>query len=153
MANTYTQIYIQFVFAPKYRTALIQPKWEDELYMYITGIVQKNKHKMISINGVADHIHLLVGLHTDQSIADLMHIVKANSTKWINERRFLQTRFEWQTGYGGFSYSRSQLSRVSSYIENQKSHHLNQTFKDEYTKFLNNYEVEFDDRYIFVNPI
>ena len=153
MANTYTQIYIQFVFAPKYRTALIQPKWEDELYMYITGIVQKNKHKMISINGVADHIHLLVGLHTDQSIADLMHIVKANSIKWINERRFLQTRFEWQTGYGGFSYSRSQLSRVSSYIENQKSHHLNQTFKDEYTKFLNNYEVEFDDRYIFVNPI
>jgi len=95
MANTYTQIYVQFVFAPKYRTALIQPNWEDELYMYITGIVQNNKHKMISINGVSDHIHILVGLHTDQSIADLMHIVKANSTKWINEKRFLKDRFEW----------------------------------------------------------
>jgi putative transposase len=97
MANTYTQIHLQFVFAPKSRASLIQSEWEVELYKYITGIVQNNKHKMLCINGMPDHVHMLIGFHTTQSIADFMQDIKANSSKWINEKKLTRSRFEWQS--------------------------------------------------------
>lgn len=152
MANTYTQIHLQFVFAPKFRTALISPDWENDLYKYITGIVQTNKHKMIIVNGMPDHIHILIGFRTTQSIADLMQDVKAGSSKWINDNKYCKSRFEWQSGYGAFSYSKSQLPAVIKYIENQKEHHKKQTFLEEYKLFLEKFEVEYDDRYIFLEP-
>lgn len=152
MANTYTQIHIQFVFAPKYRAALIHPDWEDELYKYITGIVQNIKSKMISINGTPDHLHLLVGFHTTQSISDFMQDVKAASSKWINDRRLTAGRFEWQAGYGAFSYSKSQLPSVAAYIDNQKAHHRRKTFLEEYRDVMQNFHIEYNERYIFHHP-
>jgi len=119
MANTYTQLYIHVVFAVKYRNGAISNQWKDELYKYITGILQNNKHKLISINGMCDHIHVLIGLHATQSISDLIQDIKANSSKWINEKKFTKSKFEWQAGYGAFTYSRSQIKQVALYIENQ----------------------------------
>ena len=152
MANTYTQIFLQFIFAPKFRASLIHASWEDELYKYITGIVQNNKHKMLAINGMPDHIHFIIGFHTTQSISDLMQDVKANSSKWINEKRFIKSRFEWQEGYGGFSYSKSQVNKVIQYILNQKEHHKKTTFMGEYKEFLKKFEIQFDEKYIFREP-
>jgi putative transposase len=149
MANSYTQIYIQFVFAVKYRKAIINENWEADLYKYITGIVQNNKHKLISINGMPDHIHILVGFHTTQSVADLMRDIKANSSKWINENNFTNEKFEWQTGYGAFSYSKSHLQNVINYINNQKQHHQKQTFLEEYKAFLDKFEIEYNIEFSF----
>ncbi len=149
MANTYTQIHIHFVFAVKFRNALIKPSWKDELYKYITGIVQNNKHKLLAINGMPDHIHILVGIRPSQSISDLMQDIKANSSKWINQKGLLKTRFEWQEGYGAFSYSKSQLKKVILYIENQEEHHKQKTFLEEYIEILKKFEVDFDTKYIF----
>jgi REP element-mobilizing transposase RayT len=149
MPNTYTQIHIQFVFAVKYKIGLIDPSWKNELYKYITGIVQNNKHKMICINGVSDHIHILIGMRPTQSISDLMQDVKGSSSKWVNEKNFVKGKFEWQEGYGAFSYSRSQLSNVISYIENQEQHHAKKSFREEYLDFLQKFEIEYDEKYIF----
>ncbi|MFY7965194.1 MAG: IS200/IS605 family transposase [Chitinophagaceae bacterium] len=149
MANTYTQIHIQFVFAVKYRTATIHSSWKDELYKYITGIIQHHKHKLIAINGMADHIHILIGMRPTQSISDLMQDVKASSSKWINEKQLVQGRFEWQEGYGAFSYGKSQLKDVIAYINNQEQHHKVKTFKEEYIDFLQKFEVEYDEKFIF----
>ena len=152
MANTYTQIHLQFIFAPRFRAGLIHRTWEDELYKYITGIVQNNKHKMLAINGVPDHLHMLIGLRPSQSISDLMQDVKGSSSLWINNKRLVRGRFEWQAGYGGFSYSKSQVSNVIDYIKNQKEHHRKTEFLDEYQLFLKEFEVDFDQRYIFKEP-
>jgi putative transposase len=149
MANSYTQIQLQFVFAVKYRNAVIAHTWETDLYKYITGIVQNNKHKLIAINGMPDHIHILVGFHTTQSIADLMRDIKANSSKWINENNFTKEKFEWQTGYGAFSYSKSHVQNVINYINNQKQHHTKQSFLDEYKAFLKKFEIEHNIEYSF----
>jgi REP element-mobilizing transposase RayT len=149
MANSYTQIHLQFVFAVKYRNAVIAHTWETDLYKYITGIVQNNKHKLIAINGMPDHIHILVGFHTTQSIADLMRDIKANSSKWINENNFTKEKFEWQTGYGAFSYSKSHVQNVINYINNQKQHHTKQSFLDEYKAFLKKFEIEHNIEYSF----
>ena len=153
MANTYTQVHLQFVFAPKYRTSLIHSSWEGELYKYITGIVQAHTHKMIIINGMPDHVHLLVGFRPTQSMADFMQDVKASSSKWINDNKLCKGRFEWQAGYGAFSYAKSQLPEVIRYIENQKEHHKKRTFLEEYRLFLEKFEVEYDERYIFHEPM
>ena len=107
MANTYSQVHLQFIFAPKFRASLINAEWENDMYKYITGIVQKNKHKMLCINGMPDHVHIFLGFHTTQSISDLMQDVKADSSQWINKNKLTKSRFEWQTGYGVFSYSKS----------------------------------------------
>jgi putative transposase len=152
MANTYTQIFIQFVFAPKFRASLIHKSWEDELYKYISAVVQNNKHKMLAINGMPDHIHFLVGFHTTQSISDLIQDVKSNSSKWINEKGLTGSRFEWQTGYGAFSYSKSQVNQVLQYILNQKTHHKKMTFVNEYKDFLRKFEIQFEEKYIFREP-
>ena len=153
MANTYTQIHIQFIFAVKYRKGVILASWKDELYKYLTGIVQNNKHKMISINGMHDHIHLLAGIRPSQSISDLMKDLKGSSSKWINEKKFTKERFEWQEGYGAFSYGKSQVKNVISYIENQEKHHKRKSFKEEYLDFLKKFDVEFDDKYLFKDLI
>ncbi|MBK7252969.1 MAG: IS200/IS605 family transposase [Ignavibacteria bacterium] len=153
MANTYTQIHIQFIFAVKYRKGVILASWKDELYKYLTGIVQNNKHKMISINGMPDHIHLLAGIRPSQSISDLMQDIKGSSSKWINKMKFTKERFEWQEGYGAFSYGKSQVKNVISYIENQEKHHKRKSFKEEYLDFLKKFDVEFDDKYLFKDLI
>ena len=153
MANTYTQIHLQFVFAPKFRQALIRPEWEDELYRYITGIVQTNKHKLLCINGMPDHVHMLIGLRTHQSIADLIQNVKGSSSEWINKNRFLKSRFEWQAGYGAFSYTKSMVSEVAGYIGNQKEHHKKLSFKEEYLSLLEEFEVEYKPEYLFQEPL
>lgn len=153
MANTYTQIHLQLIFAVKYREAVINNIWKNELYKYITGIIQQQKHKLIIVNGVADHIHLLIGFRPHQSLADLMQDIKGSSSKWINENKFTRSKFSWQEGYGAFSYSHSHLSNVINYIKNQENHHRKITFIDEYKAFLKTYEVEFDERYILKDPL
>ena len=153
MANTYTQLYIQTIFAVKYREGTISPNWKDELYQYITGIVRNNKHKLISINGMYDHIHILIGLHPTQSLSDLIQDVKGSSSKWINDKKFIKGRFEWQAGYGAFTYGRSQVKIVAAYIENQEKHHATKTFKEEYLEFLQKFEIDYDEKYIFKDLI
>lgn len=152
MANTYTQIHIQCVFAVKFRQALIQPTWKETLNKYITGIVQKNGHKMIAIGGMPDHIHLLFGFRPTQSLSDLMSMVKGDSSLWINQRQFLESQFRWQNGYGGFSYSRSQVPMVANYIENQVEHHRQKNFLLEYQELLEEFDLDFDNQYIFKEP-
>jgi len=152
MANTYTQIHLQFIFAPKYRASLIHADWETDLYKYITGIVQNNKSKMICINGMPDHLHILVGFHTTQSIADFMQDVKAGSSKWINDNNLTKSRFEWQSGYGAFSYSKSQLPKIIRYIENQKEHHQKKSFLEEYKLVMEKFQIEYYEKYIFNEP-
>jgi putative transposase len=149
MANTYTQIHIQLVFAVKHRTGLIEKTWKDDLYKYITGIIQGNNHKLLIINGMSDHIHVLIGFRPTQSLSELVQMVKRDSSKWINEQGFVKGRFEWQEGYGAFSYSQSHLSNIIKYIENQEKHHEKRTFLEEYRGFLEKFEVDFDERYIF----
>ncbi len=146
---TYSQIHIQLVFAVKFRDALIQKDWKEELYKYITGIVQNNNHKLLSINGMPDHIHILIGLRPNQALSELVNQIKSNSSKWINDKRFLPTRFEWQKGYGAFSYGKSQIADVINYISNQEIHHQKKSFKDEYLDFLNKFDVEYNEEYIF----
>jgi putative transposase len=149
MANTYTQLYIQFVFAVKYRKAIIDISWEQRLYQYITGIVQNHKHKLIAVNGMPDHLHVFVGLDTVQSVSDLMKVVKGESSEWINKQKLTDQIFRWQEGYGAFSYSRSHIDAVYKYIQNQKQHHQKQTFLKEYIDFLKKFEVAYDERFIF----
>ena len=148
MANTYTQIYLQFVFAVKDRNSLIQPEWKDELFKYITGIIQTNKHKLIAINGISDHIHVFIGYKPHQLIPELLQDVKGNSSKWINERQFVTGKFQWQEGYGAFSYSHSQIDAVVKYIQNQDEHHRKKSFQEEYSDFLNRFNVLHDERNI-----
>ncbi len=149
MANTYTQIHIQTVFTVQNRDCIITENWEEELYKYISGIVRNNKHKLLAINGMSDHIHLLFGLRPIQSLADLMQDIKGSSSKWINERKFVRGKFSWQEGYGGFSYSKADVPRVISYINNQKVHHKKQSFLSEYHELLKEFDITYDDKYIF----
>ena len=149
MANTYTQIHIQAVFAVQNRQSLIRSLWEDELYRYITGIIQNNGHKVLQINGMPDHVHVLFGMRPTQSLSDLTKQVKQDSSKWINNKGIIAGKFSWQAGYGAFSYSKPQLSKVINYIQNQKEHHKKETFQEEYLKLLEAHEVQFDRQYIF----
>jgi REP-associated tyrosine transposase len=149
MANTYTQIHIQCVMAVKFRQSVIEQSWKERLHQYITGIVQKNGHKMIAINSMPDHLHLFFGFRPDQSLSDLMRLVKGESSEWINKERITPAMFRWQEGYGAFSYARSQIKVVAEYIENQEEHHRKKTFLEEYKHFLDLFEVEYDERYIF----
>lgn len=149
MANTYTQIHIQTVFAVQGRSSLINNAWKDELYKYITGIIQNFDHKMLQINGMPDHIHILIGYRPTQALSDLMKLVKQESTKWINEKKFIPDRFSWQEGYGAFSYSKSDVPNVIEYIQNQEIHHQKISFQDEYCQLLKDFDIEYDDRFIF----
>ena len=149
MPNTYTQLYIHFVFAVKYRAAVIQPEWENHLHKYITGIVQNNGHKMLAINSMPDHLHFFAGLSPNQSISEMMRLVKGDSSEFINKEKFTKRKFHWQDGYGAFSNSRSQIDGVVKYILNQKQHHSKKTFKEEYVVILEDYAVEYDPKYVF----
>jgi REP element-mobilizing transposase RayT len=149
MAGTFSQIYIQIVFAVKDRNSFIAPAWEDELYKYITGIVQNKGQKMLSINGTKNHIHCLIGMKPTCCLSDLVREVKKSSNTFIKERQFTKFLFQWQEGFGAFSYSHSVLDNVIQYIRNQKEHHKKTTFKDEYMAFLRKFDIEFKDEYLF----
>jgi REP element-mobilizing transposase RayT len=136
------------VFAVQDRISLIKPLWKDELYKYITGITQNNGHKLIAINGITNHLHIAVGYKPHQLIPDLMQDIKGNSSKWINERKFVKGKFSWQAGYGAFSFSHSQIDAVVKYINNQEKHHKKKTFHEEYIELLERYNVAFDEKYI-----
>jgi putative transposase len=149
MANTYSQLYIHIVFAVKGRQNLISTIWKDEVYKYITGIITNKDQKLIVINGMPDHVHILIGLKPDKSISDLVRDIKANSSKFINDKKWINGKFEWQTGFGAFSYSHSQLTNVINYIRNQEEHHKTKTFKEEYIEFLKLFQVDFKNEYLF----
>lgn len=149
MPNTYTQLYIHCVFAVKYRMAIIQSEWEDHLHRYLTGIVQRNGHKLLAINSATDHLHLFIGLNPQQSISEMMRLVKGDSSEFINKAGYTKRKFQWQEGYGAFSNSNSQIDAVVKYINNQKQHHLKKSFKEEYLDILKDYSIKYDEKYIF----
>jgi len=149
MADTYTQIYIHLVFAVKGRANVISAKWKDELYKYITGIVSNEGQKLIAINGMPDHIHILLGIKPTCTLSNLVRDIKANSSRFINEQRWIAGKFEWQQGFGAFSYSHSQLSNVIHYIQTQEDHHKIKSFREEYLEFLKLYDIEFKNEFIF----
>ena len=149
MANSYTQIHIHFIFVVKYRERTIQIIWKDNLYKYITGIVQTQKHKLLAINGMPDHIHLLIGMRPHHSVSELIQDIKGCSSKWINDQKLANGKFEWQAGYGAFSYAASQINDVIHYINNQQKHHHQVTFHEEYILFLQKFKVDYDERYLF----
>jgi putative transposase len=149
MAGTYSQIYIQYVFAVKGRENLLQKPWRDEIFKYMAGIIKEKNQKPIIVNGVADHVHVFVGLKPSMAIADLVRDIKNSSSKFINEKKFLKGKFVWQEGYGAFSYAHSQIDNVYQYIDNQEEHHKKKTFREEYFDFLQKFEVEFNEKYLF----
>jgi len=152
MGNTYTQIHIHIIFVVKYRTAMIQHSWKDELYKYITGIIRSNNQKLIIINGTENHLHILIGYRPHQSLADIVQDIKGSSSKWINENKLSKNKFEWQPGYAAFSYSYSHLQKVIDYIKNQEEHHRKQTFYNEYISFLKVFKVEYEEKYLLKEP-
>jgi REP element-mobilizing transposase RayT len=152
MSNAYTQIYIQAVFAVKGRQNLILSKNEDELYRYIGGILKNKGHKSLAINGMPDHIHVFFGMKPVEALSDLIRDIKANSSGFINEKKWFRGKFHWQEGFGEFSYSHSQLNNVISYIKNQKNHHKQKSFREEYISFLKEFDIRYDEKYV-LNPI
>ena len=149
MADVYSQLYIQLIFSVKNRNAMIDIKFEDEIYKYITGIITQQNHKLIAINGMPDHIHILIGYKPNSNLSDLVKQIKVSSTKFINEKRFSKYKFNWQSGYGAFSYSKSQLNNVIQYINSQKEHHKKVSFKEEYITFLKKFEIDYKSEYLF----
>lgn len=149
MPSSFSQIYIQIVFAVKNRDALIDNSWEERLYQYITGIVQNKGQKMIAINGISNHIHIFIGIKPNCCLSDLVREIKKSSNEFINENKLSKHKFNWQEGFGAFSYSHSQIDSVYKYVMNQKEHHQKITFKDEYVSFLKKFEIEFDEKYLF----
>src|ERR1035437_1920680 len=147
MPNTYSQIYIPIIFAVKGRENLISKNNREELHKYITGIVQKREQKMLSIFSMPDHTHLLIGLKPSIAISDLVRDIKAGSSNFINEKKWMQGKFNWQEGFGAFSYSKSQIDNVIKYILNQEDHHKKKNFREEYIDFLKNFEIEYDEKY------
>ena len=149
MANTYSQIYIQIVFAVMGRQNLIAAGQREELHKYITGIVRNRDQKLLSIFCMPDHMHLLVGLKPSMSISDLVRDIKADSSNFINNKKWIRGKFNWQEGFGAFSYSRSQVDQVTKYILNQEDHHRRKTFREEYVDFIKKFEIDYDDKYLF----
>ena len=152
MSNTYTQIHMQCVFAVKYRDAVIDRSWKERLHKYIIAIVQNNGHKVLAINSMPDHLHLFFGMRPNQSLSDLMRLVKGDSSEWINQQKLVKGKFRWQEGYGAFSYSKSHTDAVVKYILNQEEHHRKKSFLEEYKEMLKKFEIDFDKQYIFAEP-
>ena len=148
-AGTFTQMYVHLVFAVKNRDAGLHKAYRSRIFEYMSGIVSNMNHKSIIVNGGINHVHILIGLHPSKSVADTVHDVKRNSALFINQERLCPGKFEWQEGYGGFTYSRSQLDDVYKYIQNQEIHHKKMSFKDEYVQFLKKFEIEYDERFLF----
>jgi Transposase and inactivated derivatives len=149
MAGTFSQIYIQIVFAVKGRENLISKRWQEDLHKYIAGIVRNKEQKSIIVGGMPDHIHVFIGLRPSMAISDIVRDIKNNSSNFINERGFVKGKFSWQEGYGAFSYSHSQIGNVYNYVLNQENHHHIKTFKEEYLEFLKEFEIEFNEKYLF----
>lgn len=149
MASTFSQIYIQVVFAVKGRDSLIQKDWEEELYKYISGIVRNKEQKLLAINGMSDHIHFLIGMKPSCCLSDLVREIKKSSNEFVKEKRFSKAKFQWQEGFGAFSYGHAALNNVIGYINNQKEHHKKQSFRDEYIGFLKAFQIEYKDEYLF----
>ncbi len=147
--STFSQIYIQVVFAVKGRDSLIAQTWEGELYKYITGIITNKGQKLLAINGMPDHIHILIGMKPSCCLSDLVREVKKSSNEFIKEKKFTRFNFQWQEGYGAFSYSHSALDNVIAYIHNQKEHHIKKSFKEEYVEFLEKFKIEYKQEYLF----
>jgi len=149
MSGTFSQIYIQVVFAVKGRENLIANEWKDELHKYIAGIIKGKSQKPIIVNGMPDHIHLFIGLKPSVSISDLVRDIKNNSSNFINEKKWIRGKFSWQEGFGVFSYSHSHIQQVYNYILNQEEHHKQQSFKEEYLDFLRKFEIAYQEKYLF----
>ena len=149
MPGTYSQIYIHIVFAVKGRENLIGNAWKEELHKYISGIITNKGHKSIIVNGMSDYIHAFIGLKPAMAIADLVRDIKNNSSNFINEKKFIRGKFSWQEGYGAFSYSHSQIENVYNYILNQEQHHHKKSFKEEYLEFLEKFQIEFKEKFLF----
>ncbi len=149
MPGTFSQVYIQVVFAAKGRENLISKTWKDELHKYIAGIIKSKSQKPIIVNGMPDHIHAFIGLQPSMAISDLVRDIKNNSSNFINEKKWVREKFSWQEGYGAFSYSQSHIQKVYNYILNQEEHHKKQTFRDEYMGLLKKFEIGFDEKYLF----
>jgi putative transposase len=154
--GTFTQIYVQLVFAVKNRETALRKEIRPHVFKYMSGILTNQKHKSIIINGPSNHVHILLGLNPSISVSDTVHEVKRSSTLYINRERLCVERFSWQEGYGAFSYSRSQISDIYSYIENQEETHKIKTFQKEYVQYLNKREMEFDEQFLYEfweNPV
>lgn len=149
MPGTFSQIYIQVVFAVKGRENLISKEWKEDLHKYIAGIIKGKGQKSIIVNGMPDHIHAFIGLRPAMSISDLVRDIKNNSSNFINDNKFVKGKFSWQEGYGAFSYSHSHIENVYQYILNQEEHHKKKMFKDEYIDFLTKFNVDYDEKYLF----
>jgi len=149
MANSYSQIYIQIVFAVKGRNNLINPAWEERLYQYITGVIRKDGHKLLAINGMPDHIHIFIGYKPESSLSSLVKEIKLASNTFINDNKLTTQKFYWQEGFGAFSYSHSQIDRVVKYVLNQKEHHRKKSFRDEYLDLLKKYDITYNEKYLF----
>jgi putative transposase len=150
MANTYTQIYIHIVFAVQGRHSCIPKPHRETVFKYITGIVKNREQKLISVNGPADHVHVLIGVTPTIAISDIVRDIKAGSSGFINENRWMRGRFQWQEGFGAFSHSHAELDRIAHYIQNQEEHHRKRTFREEYVELLREFSVEYDDRFLFI---
>jgi len=149
MAGTYSQLYIQVVFAVKGRANLLQKAWRVEVFKYIAGIIKEKGQKPIIVNGVSDHVHCCIGLKPTIAVSNLVRDIKNNSSRFINEKKFVKGKFQWQEGYAVFSYSQSQLDQVYKYILNQEGHHQKKSFKEEYTELLKKFQIEFKEEYLF----
>lgn len=148
MANTFSQIYLHIIFSVKDRERLIKSSYKTELYKYIAQTITNKGQKLIVINGTDDHIHLVISINPDLSCSELVKSIKISSSKWINEKKFLRTKFHWQEGYGVFSYSKSQMSSLIKYVNNQEEHHKRKSFRDEYIELLDKFEIEYDEKYV-----
>jgi len=149
MANTFSQIYLQTVFAVSGRLSLITREFKEDLHKYITGIVRKKNQKLIQINGMSDHLHILIGLKPNMALSDLVRDIKTDSSEWVNRNKLARGKFGWQEGFGAFSYGHSQLDTIVRYIQNQEKHHQRRTFKSEYLTLLRKFEIEFKEEYVF----
>jgi len=148
MAGTYTQLYVQVVFAVKDRQCLLSPEWRKELFSYMSGIIDQKGQKSIIVNGVDDHVHLFIGLKPTIALSDLVRDIKNSSSKFINEQYWTSKKFQWQSGYGAFTYSQPQVAKVYQYILNQEEHHQKKTYREEYKALLDHFEIDYDERYI-----
>lgn len=149
MAGTFSQIYIQLVFAVKGRESLIHEEWGERLYQYITGIIRSREQKLIAINGMPDHIHIFIGIKPSCCLSDLVREIKKGSNEFIQLNKLTKFKFSWQEGYGAFSYSHSQIESVAKYVLNQKEQHKKTSFREEYIDFLNKFEIEHDEKFLF----
>ncbi|NIV15440.1 MAG: IS200/IS605 family transposase [Aliifodinibius sp.] len=149
MANTFTQIYIHIVFAVQGKQNLIKKEHKEELHKYIAGIIHNKNQKLYAINSMPDHIHIFVSMRPNTPVSDLVRDIKNNSSNFINTKKWVRGKFNWQKGYGAFSYGHSQIDAVVKYIHNQEKHHAKRTFKDEYLELLKKFNIDYDERYVF----